>query len=345
MKKRKEVYLTRRILEPAISLLAAKYRVSFHDSTRPPTKPKLKEGIRNKNAILCTLSDNIDKEVLEEAGPNLKVISSYSTGYDHIDVIEATRRGIVVANTGDVLAEATADLTFGLILAVSRRIVEADKFVRRGLWKVAWMPNLLLGSNVYNSTLGILGLGRIGRAVARRAKGFDMNILYHNRHRLDNSLESKLGVRYVGLNELLRKSDFLTIHTGLNQDSSNMIGKYQLSKMKNDSYLINTARGGIINENDLAEALRKKWIRGAALDTYRHEPLTGTSKLLPLSNIILLPHIGSATYDTRTKMSRIAAQNLINVLEGSEPIYSVNTHIIRREYTEGNTKRCHRRGN
>ena len=345
MKKRKEVYLTRRILEPAISLLAAKYRVSFHDSTRPPTKPKLKEGIRNKNAILCTLSDNIDKEVLEEAGPNLKVISSYSTGYDHIDVIEATRRGIVVANTGDVLAEATADLTFGLILAVSRRIVEADKFVRRGLWKVAWMPNLLLGSNVYNSTLGILGLGRIGRAVARRAKGFDMNILYHNRHRLDNGLESKLGVRYVGLNELLRKSDFLTIHTGLNQDSSNMIGKYQLSKMKNDSYLINTARGGIINENDLAEALRKKWIRGAALDIYRHEPLTGTSKLLPLSNIILLPHIGSATYDTRTKMSRIAAQNLINVLEGSEPIYSVNTHIIRREYTEGNTKRCHRRGN
>jgi glyoxylate reductase len=345
LKKRKEVYLTRRILEPAISLLAAKYRVSFHDSTRPPTKPKLKEGIRNKNAILCTLSDNIDKEVLEEAGPNLKVISSYSTGYDHIDVIEATRRGIVVANTGDVLAEATADLTFGLILAVSRRIVEADKFVRRGLWKVAWMPNLLLGSNVYNSTLGILGLGRIGRAVARRAKGFDMNILYHNRHRLDNGLESKLGVRYVGLNELLRKSDFLTIHTGLNQDSSNMIGKYQLSKMKNDSYLINTARGGIINENDLAEALRKKWIRGAALDTYRHEPLTGTSKLLPLSNIILLPHIGSATYDTRTKMSRIAAQNLINVLEGSEPIYSVNTHIIRREYTKGNTKRCHRRGN
>ena len=345
MKKRKEVYLTRRILEPAISLLAAKYRVSFHDSTRPPTKPKLKEGIRNKNAILCTLSDNIDKEVLEEAGPNLKVISSYSTGYDHIDVIEATRRGIVVANTGDVLAEATADLTFGLILAVSRRIVEADKFVRRGLWKVAWTPNLLLGSNVYNSTLGILGLGRIGRAVARRAKGFDMNILYHNRHRLDNGLESKLGVRYVGLNELLRKSDFLTIHTGLNQDSSNMIGKYQLSKMKNDSYLINTARGGIINENDLAEALRKKWIRGAALDTYRHEPLTGTSKLLPLSNIILLPHIGSATYDTRTKMSRIAAQNLINVLEGSEPIYSVNTHIIRREYTEGDTKRCHRRGN
>lgn len=343
MKKRKEVYLTRRILEPAISLLAAKYRVSIHDRTRPPSKPELKDGIRSKSGILCTLSDNIDKEVLEEAGPNLKVISSYSTGYDHIDVIEAANRGIVVANTGDVLAEATADLTFGLILAVSRRVVEADKFVRKGLWKVGWMPNLLLGSNVYNSTLGVLGLGRIGRAVARRAKGFNMNVLYHNRHRLDKGLESRLGVTYVGLNELLRKSDFLTIHTGLNQDSSNMIGKYELSKMKNDSYLINTARGGIINENDLAEALRKKWIRGAALDTYRHEPLTSASKLLQLSNIILLPHIGSATYDTRTKMSRVAAQNLINVLEGSEPIYSVNTHCIQRGIQD--IKRCHRRSN
>jgi glyoxylate reductase len=332
LKNRKEVYLTRRILEPAISLLAAKYRVSVHDSIRPPTRQKLKDSIRNKSGILCTLSDTIDKEVLEEAGPNLKVISSYSTGYDHIDVTEATRRGIVVANTGDILAEATADLTFGLILAVSRRIVEADKFVRDGLWKIGWMPNLLLGSNVYNSTLGILGLGRIGRAVARRAKGFNMNILYHNRHRLDKGLESRLGVRYVGLNELLRKSDFLTIHTGLNQDSSNMIGKYELSKMKNDSYLINTARGGIINEDDLAEALRRKWIKGAALDTYRHEPLTRASKLLPLSNIILLPHIGSATCDTRTKMSRVAAQNLINVLKGSEPLYSVNIHSIPREY-------------
>jgi glyoxylate reductase len=164
LKKRKEVYLTRRIPEPAISLLAAKYRVLIHDRIHPPTKPELKDGIRNKNAILCTLSDNIDKEVLKEAGPNLKVISSYSTGYDHIDIKEATRRGIIVSTTGDVLAEATADLTFGLILAVSRRIVEADKLVRRGLWKIGWMPNLLLGSNVYNSSGGLIGLGRVGHA-------------------------------------------------------------------------------------------------------------------------------------------------------------------------------------
>jgi glyoxylate reductase len=329
--KRKEVYLTRRILEPAISMLKAKYHVSIHNCTRPPTKLELKDGIRNKNGVLCTLSDKIDKEVLEEAGPNLQVVSSYSTGYDHIDMTEAKRRGIVVASTGDVLAEATADLTFGLILAISRRIVEADMFVRRGSWKFGWIPDLFLGSNVYNSTLGILGLGRIGQAVARRAKGFKMNIIYHNRHRLDQDLESRLGVRYVGMGELLRISEFLTIHTGFNQDSSNMIGKDELSKMRNDAYIINTARGGIIKEKDLAEAIQKKWIRGAALDTYRHEPLTKANKLLKLSNIILLPHIGSATFDTRTKMSRVAAQNLINVLEGSEPIFSVNTLATQRK--------------
>ncbi len=320
MKNSKEVYLTRRILEPAISLLATKYRVSIQQHNRPPTRQELRLNIRNKNGILCTLSDRIDKEVLEEAGPNLKVISSYSTGYDHIDVREATRRGIFVTTTGDVLAETTADLTFGLILAISRRIVEADEFVRKGRWKLGWMPDLFLGSDVYSSTLGILGLGRIGSAVARRAKGFNMNIIYHNRHRLDKALEARLGIRYAELNEVLKKSDFLTIHTGLNQDSFNMIGKREFSKMKKTAY--------IINENDLAETLRKKWIAGAALDTYTREPLTKSNKLARLKNVILLPHIGSATINTRIKMSRIAAQNLINVLEGIDPIYSVNSQAI-----------------
>ena len=322
--KKKKVYLTRNIIGPANSLLAAKYQVSFHNNIRPPTRLELANAIRNMDGILCTLSDKIDKKMLEVAGPNLKVISSYSTGYDHIDVKEATKRGIVVATTGDVLAETTADLTFALILAISRRIVEADKFVRRGAWKVGWMPDLLLGSDVHKSTLGILGLGRIGQAVARRAKGFKMDVIYHNRHRLDASLESRLGVTYVGMNELLRNSDFLTIHAGLNQDSFNILDKDEFGKMKKDAYLINTARGGIVNENDLADALQKKQIRGAALDTYIHEPITKSNKLLRLSNLIVLPHIGSASFDTRTKMSRIAAQNLINVLEGYGPVRSVN---------------------
>ena len=231
MKNSKEVYLTRRILEPAISLLATKYRVCIQQHNRPPTRQELRRNIRNKNGILCTLSDKIDKQVLEEAGPYLKVISSYSTGYDHIDVQEATKRGIFVTTTGDVLAETTADLTFGLILAISRRIVEADEFVRKGWWKLGWMPDLFLGSDVYSSTLGILGLGRIGSAVARRAKGFNMNIIYHNRHRLDKGLEARLGIKYAELNEVFKRSDFLTIHTGLNQDSFNMIGKREFSKM------------------------------------------------------------------------------------------------------------------
>jgi glyoxylate reductase len=323
--KKKKVYLTRKIIGPAISLLAAKYQVSFHDNIRPPTRLELGKAIRNMDGILCTLSDKINKKVLEEAGPDLKVISSYSTGYDHIDVTEAEKRGIIVATTGDILAETTADLTFALILAISRRIVEADKFVRRGAWKVGWMPDLLLGSDVHNSTLGILGLGRIGQAVARRAMGFKMDVIYHNRHRLDTSIESRLGVTYVGINELLRNSDFLTIHAGLNQDSFNILGRDEFCKMKKDAYLINTARGGLVNENDLAEALRKKQIRGAALDTYSHEPITKSNKLLRLTNLIMLPHIGSATFDTRTKMSRIAAQNLINVLEGSGAVRSVDT--------------------
>ena len=328
MKKREDIYLTRRIPEPAISLLASKYRVFVHPDRRPPTKQELKRNIRNKNGILCTLSDRIDKELLQGAGPNLKVISSYSTGYDHIDVVEATKRGIVVTTTGDVLAEATADLTFGLILAISRKLVEADKFVRRGSWKEGWMPDLLLGSNVHGSTLGILGLGRIGQAVARRATGFKMNIIYHNRHRIRANLESRVGAKYVGMNELLRRSDFLTIHAGLNKDSSNMIAKRELRKMKKNAYLINAARGGIIEETDLAEALQKEWISGAALDTYRHEPLKKSNKLIKLSNTILLPHIGSATFDTRRRMSRIAAQNLINVLGGVTPMYPVNPHVI-----------------
>jgi glyoxylate reductase len=322
---KKMIYLTRKIPGPAVSLLAARYHVSIHDGIRPPTQLELCKAIRNKDGILCTLSDKIDGKVLEEAGPNLKVISSYSTGYDHIDVTEATKRGIIVATTGDILAETTADLTFALILAISRRIVEADKFVRNGAWKVGWMPDLLLGSDVHNSTLGILGLGRIGQAVARRAKGFQMSIIYHNRHRLDSRLESRLGVTYVGMNELLRNSDFLTIHTGLNQDSFKILGKDELCEMKKDAYLINTARGGIVDENDLVEALRKRRIRGAALDTFSHEPITKGNKLLRLTNLIVLPHIGSATINTRTKMSKIAAQNLIYAFEGSGPVRSINT--------------------
>ena len=326
MEGREEVYLTRKIPEPAFTMLASKYRVLVQSDSRPATKQELKQNIRNRSGILCTLTDRIDKELLQDAGPKLKVISSYSTGYDHIDVVEATKRGIAVTTTGDVLAEATADLTFGLILAISRKLIQADKYVRSGLWKEGWSPSLLLGYDVCGSTLGILGLGKIGRAVAQRANGFKMNIIYHSRYRIRKDIESRVGAKYVGMNELLRSSDFLSIHASLNKDSFNIIAKPEFRKMKKNAFLINTARGAIVKEADLVEALQKEWIAGAALDTYQQEPLKKSNKLMSLSNVILLPHIGSATFNTRRNMSRVAAQNLINVLEGLPPLYPANIY-------------------
>ena len=326
LEKRKEVYITRRIPEPAFSMLASRYHVLVHDDRRPPTREELKRNVRNKSGILCTLSDRIDKELMRQAGPNLKVISSYSTGHDHIDIPEATKRLIAVATTGDVLAEATADLTFALILAISRKLVQADRYVRTGSWKEGWSPDLFLGYDVYGSTLGIIGLGRIGLAVAQRARGFKMNIIYHNRNRIDAKLESKAGVKYVGMNELIESSDYLTIHASLNKDSFHIIDSHKLRKMKRNAFLVNTARGGMVKESDLAEALQNGWIAGAALDTYGHEPLKRSNRLVSLSNVILLPHIGSATFNTRRNMSRVAAQNLINVLEGIPPLYPVNIY-------------------
>jgi glyoxylate reductase len=325
--KKKKVYLTRKILEPAISLLSEKYEIYINEYERPPTKKELIKIVPDMDGILCTLSDKINKEVMRAAGPNLKVISSYSTGFDHIDVQEATKRGIYVTFTADILSEATADLTFSLILAIARKIVQADKYVREGLWKVGWMPDLFLGSDLCNKTLGILGLGKIGSAVACRAKGFKMNIIYHNRNSLNCKIETKLGARYVGIDNLMEESDFLSIHASLNKESFHLINKNKLKKMKSTAYIINTSRGDIINQSHLVYALVNKWIAGAALDTFSAEPLNRSNKLLKLENVILLPHIGSATYGTRTKMSEVAARNLINVLEGKDPIYLVNSKV------------------
>jgi len=298
-------------------MLSKECQVVWNTKSNVPTKQEILENIRGKDGLLCMLSDKIDAEVID-AAPTLKVISSYSTGFEHIDINKATNRGIYVTYTSSILAEATADLTFALILACARNIVNADRYIRKNKWKTGWAPDLMLGYNVYDTTLGIIGLGRIGAAVARRAKGFGMHVLYHNRNR-NQHLEAELHVGYTGLDDLLAQSDFVSLHVSQNAQSYRLIDKSKLRIMKKTAFLINTARGQVVNEADLAAALKSNSIAGAALDVFENEPLPKRSPLLSMSNAILLPHIGSATYKTRSKMSEVAAKNLLDVLNGKEP--------------------------
>ncbi len=317
--KKSKVYVTRRILEPALSILSTECQVTLNKRSRPPSRKEILKNVFGKAGILCMLTDRIDAHMMDKAGSNLEVISSYSTGFDHIDVKEATARGIYVTYTADVLAEATADLAFGLILACARNIVSADDYTKNKRWKIAWSPDLMLGYNVHGSTLGIIGLGRIGSAVARRARGFNMKVLYHNRTR-NQQLESHLKVTYVELDELLAQSDFVSIHTTLNSASHQLINKAKLRLMKKTAFLINTARGQIVKEADLVRILKHNQIAGAGLDVFEREPLPRSNPLLKMKNVVLLPHIGSATYQTRSKMAEVAARNLLDVLiEKKEP--------------------------
>jgi glyoxylate reductase len=322
-KYKQSVYITRKILEPGPTMLFKKFHVTMNKKPASPPRDEILRNIVNKDAILCSISERIDKEVMETAGPKLKVISTLSTGYDHIDVEEARERGICITYTGEVLSDATADLTFALVLAISRKIVRADNFVRQKKWIVGWAPDLFLGSNVYGKTLGLIGMGRIGKAVAKRAKGFDMNILYHSRRRLELKLETELGARYVDMDTLLRESDYISLHVDLNAESFHLIDESKLKRMKNTAFLINTSRGQVVEEKSLIKAIKSKWIGGAALDVFEKEPLDSNSPLIRMENVVLLPHIGSATFEIRSRMSKIAAQNIIDILSGREPTFLV----------------------
>ncbi len=324
----KAVYVTRRLQGPALEMLA-KFDVTLHKKQTPPTKKEILKNVAGKDAILCMLSDKIDREVMEAAGPKLRIISSYSTGFEHIDVAEATKRGIYVTYTADILAEATADLTFALLLACARNILAGDMMVRQRKWKVGWMPDLLLGQNVHRATIGIIGMGRIGTAVARRARGFGMKIIYNSMRRNEKA-ESELGAQYSSLDDLLTESDFVAIHTTLNDASRHLMNKEHFQKMKKTAFLINTARGAVVNERDLVTALKKGLIAGAGLDVFEREPL-GASPLLKMKNVVLLPHIGSADKATRSKMAQVAAKNILDVLGGKEPdpAYLVNPQVRR----------------
>jgi lactate dehydrogenase-like 2-hydroxyacid dehydrogenase len=283
----------------------------------------LLENVRDVDALLCMLGDKIDSNVMDAAGPNLKVISCYSVGYDHVDIYEAAKRKIIVTNTPNVLANATADLTFSLILTAARNIVNADRHVRNGNWKFGWTPDLFLGYDVHGSTLGIIGLGEIGTLVAKRARGFDMQVIYYSKTR-KRQMESELDITFVPLEELLRRSDFVSIHVSLNKDNFHMIDESKIKLMKKTAFIINTSRGKVINEQHLINALRNKVIGGAGLDVYESEPISRSNPLTQFAQTILLPHIGSATFMTRSKMAEVAANNIVNFFNGIGIVHKIN---------------------
>jgi len=340
MQAKPQVFITRRIPEEGIKMIMEHCETEVSDFDGVLPREMLLEKVKNKDGILCLLTDTIDKEVIDAAGPKLKVISNYAVGFNNIDVEEATRRGIMVTNTPGVLTETTADLAWALMMSIARRIVEADKFVRAGKFR-GWEPLLLLGTDVYGATLGIIGFGRIGQAMARRALGFNMKVIYYDLQRAPSQVEKELGASYRTLPELLSEADFVTIHVPLTPQTHHLIGEKELKMMKKEAYLINTARGPIVDEKALVRALQEKWIRGAALDVFENEPEV-EPELLKLDNVVLAPHIGSATYATRTKMATMAAENLIKALQGEIPPNLVNPEVLekKQKFTKTGVTKC-----
>ncbi|MGQ4910726.1 MAG: glyoxylate reductase [Candidatus Thorarchaeota archaeon] len=319
------VFFTRKIPRSGIERVQSRFDTEVWESEIPPSKEEIIQHAESCEGLVTLLSDPITSEVIESL-PRLRVIAQYAVGYDNIDVAAATARGVIVTNTPGVLTETTADLTWSLIMAVSRRIVEADKYVRDGRWRVAWGPELLLGEDVYGATLGIIGLGRIGQAVARRAKGFDMRVLYHSRNRVD--CEKDLGAELVTLDNLLSESDIVTLHVPLTQETHHMIGARELGLMKKGAYLINTSRGAVLDEGALYDALRSGHLGGAGLDVFAQEPTPPNNPILQLSNVVVAPHIGSASTRTRTVMAEMCATNLIAALSGERPPNIVNPEVL-----------------
>lgn len=321
-----KAFVTRILPQPALDMIAQSCEMKVWPESLPPSREALIEGVRGCDGILSLLTDRIDAEIMD-ASPCLKVISNYAVGYDNIDLAAADERRIQVGNTPGVLTETTADLAFALLLAAARRIVEADRFTRSGRWKT-WDPMLLLGQDVHHATIGIVGFGRIGREMAKRAHGFDMQVLYYDSKR-DEDAERELGACFAELDILLAAGDFVSIHVPLTETTRHLIGKRELSLMKPTAILVNTSRGPVVDQQALYEALRDGRIAGAGLDVFEHEPIDPNDPLLKLENVVVAPHIGSASVATRTKMALMAAENLIAGVECRPIPYKVNPEIDR----------------
>lgn len=324
---RPKVYVTGVIPEAGLKVIRDRFDVEVWPEDYPAPKNVIIEKVKDVEGLVSHTPNKIDVEVFNAAS-KLKIIAQYGVGFDNIDVAEATRRGVYVTNTPGVLTETTADFAWALLLAVARRVVEADRFIRAGRWKNYLHSSMMLGRDVYGSTLGIIGAGRIGQAVARRAKGFNMRILYYD-ITARPEMERKLGAKRVDLETLLRESDFVSIHVPLTKETYHLIDAEKIKLMKKTAYLINNSRGPVVDEKALCEALLEKRIAGAGLDVFEEEPINMDNPLLRLDNVVLTPHISSASFETRSKMAEMVAQNLIAYFEGKKPPNLINQEVIK----------------
>lgn len=318
------VFVTRKLPGNALDKLRSQYNVTVNPEDRNITKEELLKAVAGQDALISMLSDPVDRDVIA-AGDRLKVIANYAVGFNNIDVEAASERKIPVCNTPDVLTNASADFAWTLLMAAARRLIEGDAMTRAGKFS-GWAPELLLGVEVYGKTLGIIGAGRIGQAVAKRALGFEMRTLYHNRSRLPHNVEQELKMEYIDLETLLKESDFVSIHCPLTPETRYLIDRPELELMKPTAVLINTARGPVVNETALVQALKDKVIYGAALDVFEDEPQLKPG-LADLDNVVLAPHIASAATETRTKMAEMVVDDVLTALAGGQPRNLVNRDI------------------
>jgi glyoxylate reductase len=319
------VLVTRRLPQPAMDRIAERCEITLHEGELAMPRDELLKAVGGKVGAITLLTDKVDDEFLDAAGPQLVIVANYAVGFDNIDVAACTRRGVMASNTPEVLTETTADTAWALMMSAARRVPEGDRFLRgRTTW--VWGPMMMLGQDLHHKTLGVVGFGRIGQAVARRGKGFGMRVIYHDVYRPSPEVEQELGAEFRELDDLLAEADFISLHVNLTPETRHMMNAERLAKMKQTAVLVNTSRGPVIDEAALAEALREGVIFAAGLDVFEKEPEVHPD-LLELENAVVIPHLGSATVDTRIAMGMVAADNLIAALEGSRPPTLLNPEV------------------
>jgi glyoxylate reductase len=320
------VFVSRRLPDEGLDRITAATDATIWPDELPPPRDELLRSIEGMDGVLSLLTDRVDAEFLDRAGPQLKVVSNYAVGFDNVVVPEATKRGVAVGNTPGALTETTADLAFALLMAAGRRVAEGDRYVREGKWKT-WGPLLLLGTDVWGSTIGIVGFGRIGQAMARRARGFNMTVLFHDVMDPPADVVAEIGAQRVALDELFERSDFVSLHTNLTAETRHLVNEQRLRSMKRTAVLVNTSRGPVVDQKALYRALSEGWILGAGLDVTDPEPMPVDEPLLTLENALVVPHIASASRDTRAKMAIMAAENLLAGVRGDRLPTPVNPEV------------------